>query len=162
MESGCDIAGARNPVSRRRNEFYPQSGGGYPARPGLWQVNLLISVSLGLLLSACSSASVIDNLPSSIAEPAGAPKRTVGASEFPAVHDTPSPRAAATLSAEEQKKAESELVAARETQKTGTIPPPPAAAAPVKPVSPAIQTAKKKPGTPAATREATAGSDPKP
>jgi hypothetical protein len=97
-----------------------------------------------------------------MAEPAGAPKRTAVAPEFPAVHDTPSPRAAATLSAEEQKKAESELVAARETQKTGTIPAPPVAAAPAKPVAQPTPTAKKKPVVPATEHEATAGGGPKP
>jgi hypothetical protein len=101
---------------------------------------------------------MIDSLPSAIGEPAGAPKRSAIAPEFPAVHDTPSPRSAATLSTEEQKKAESELVAARESQKTGTIPPPPVAAAPPKPAAQPAQAAKKKPAPSAQAREATAGS----
>jgi hypothetical protein len=70
----------------------------------------------------------------------------------------PSARPAADrLSAEEQKKAEAELVAARDIQRTGTLPPPAIAA---KPAAPAT-VAKKKPAAPP-TREAAAGNGPNP
>lgn len=118
-------------------------------------LNLFALAGLGLLLSACASGSVIDSLPSTIAEPAGAPKR-VAAPDFPAIHDVPSPRSAATLNAEEQKKAESELIAARESQRTGTIPPPTVAAAPAKSAAAAPQAAKKRPTATDAKREAAA------
>jgi hypothetical protein len=161
MVSERDIAGSQNPFSRHRGEFHRQPR--YPARSPRWGASLIIFVSIGLVLSACSSASVIDSLPGAIGEPVDAPKRAAMAPEFPAVYDTPTPRAGGTLSAEEQKKAESELVAARESQKTGIIPPPPAVAAtPAKAASQATQTVKKKPAAPAATHEATAGSGQKP
>jgi hypothetical protein len=158
MASGRDIAGSPNPFSRRNARFAPAPG--YPAGRFLRRAELILilSVGMGILLSACSSAPLIDSLPSAIGEPAAAPKRAAVAPEFPAVHDTPSPRAAATLSTEEQKKAESELVAARESQKTGTIPPPPVAAAPPKPAAQPAQAAKKKPAPSAQAREAAAGS----
>jgi hypothetical protein len=57
--------------------------------------------------------------------------------------------AAERLSAEDQKKAEAELMAARDIQRTGTVPPP------------AAGTAKKKPAG-APTREAAAGNGQKP
>jgi hypothetical protein len=156
MASGRDFAGYPNPFSRRNARL--ALGRDYPGGLSFRRVGLILSVGIGVLLSACSSAPLIDSLPSAIGEPAGAPKRAAVAPEFPAVHDTPSPRSAATLSTEEQKKAESELVAARESQKTGTIPPPPAAATPVKPAAQPPQAAKKKPVPPVAAREATAGS----
>lgn len=114
---------------------------------------ILVAMGISLLLSACSSGSLVDSLPSSVTESAAAPKRAAVAPDFPPVHDTPAPRAAGTLSAAEQKKLESELVAARESQKTGTIPPPPAAA----PAKPAAQAVKKKPTSAAEPREAAAG-----
>src|SRR5215207_239354 len=156
MASGRDIADSPNPFSRGNACF--AVGRDYPGGLSFRQGGLILSVGIGILLSACSSAPLIDSLPSPIGEPAGAPKRTAVAPEFPAVHDTPSPRSAATLSTEEQKKAESELVAARESQKTGTIPLPPVAAAPPKPAVQPPQAAKKKPVPPAAAREAAAGS----
>jgi hypothetical protein len=160
MVSERDIAGSQNPFSRHHGQSDPQPE--LSARSPRRRVSLFFCASIGLVLSACSSAPVIDSLPSVIAEPAGAPKRAAVAPEFPAVHDTPSPRSAATLTAEEQKKLESELVAARESQKTGTIPPPAVATAPVKPVPQPTQTAKKKPSAPATAQEATAGSGQKP
>jgi hypothetical protein len=156
MASGRDFAGSPDPFSRRNARL--ALGLRYHAYLSLRHVSLAVSLGIGILLSACSSAPMIDSLPSAIGEPAAAPKRAAVAPDFPAVHDTPSPRAAATLSTEEQKKAESELVAARESQKTGTIPPPPVAAAPPTPTAQPPQTAKKKPVPSAAAREAAAGS----
>jgi hypothetical protein len=160
MVSERDVAGSQNPFSGHHGQSHPQPE--RSARSPHRQGSLIVCVSIGLVLSACSSAPVIDSLPSALAEPAGAPKRAAGTPEFPAVHDTPSPRSAATLTAGEQKKLESELVAARETQKTGTIPPPMVAATPVKPAAQPTQTAKKKPVASTTTHEATAGSGQKP
>jgi hypothetical protein len=90
--------------------------------------NLLLPLSLALALTlpACSSV------------------------EFPAVHEMPAARPAAErLSAEDQKKAEAELMAARDIQRTGIVPPP------------ATASAKKKPAS-APTREAAAGNGQKP
>jgi hypothetical protein len=94
-------------------------------------------MAAGLLLSACSSV------------------------QYPAVHDVPSARPAPTLSPEEQKKVESDLAAARESQRAGNLPPPAVAAAPAKPATPPTEAAKKKPAS-ADGREATAGNDKKP
>jgi hypothetical protein len=94
-------------------------------------------IAAGLLLSACSSV------------------------QYPAVHDVPSARPAPTLSPEEQKKVESDLAAARESQRAGNLPPPAVAAAPAKPATPPTEAAKKKPAS-ADSREAAAGNDKKP
>jgi hypothetical protein len=81
--------------------------------------------------------------------------------EYPAVHDVPSARPAPTLSAEEQKKVESDLTAARESQRAGNLPPPVVTAAPAKPATAPAEAAKKKPAA-ADSREAAAGNDKKP
>jgi hypothetical protein len=94
-------------------------------------------IAAGMLLSACSSV------------------------EYPAVHDVPSARPAPTLSPEEQKKVESDLAAARESQRAGNLPPPAVAAAPASQATKPAEAAKKKPAG-ADSREAAAGNDKKP
>ncbi|MBI4273559.1 MAG: hypothetical protein HY659_02510 [Rhizobiales bacterium] len=76
-------------------------------------------------LSACSSSSVIDNIPASVGGlPSGTPERPAEPLAYPAVHDIPPPRAAAVLSDDERNRLEAELAAARLRQETstGTLP----------------------------------------
>ena len=124
MTRGQDIWEAERPFLHRRDLSVPVLQ--RILRPSRRPRHLLVAIGLALALPACSSV------------------------EFPAVHDMPAARPAAErLSAEDQKKAEAELVAARDIQRTGTLPPP----APV--------AAKKKPAA-APTREAAAGNTQKP
>src|SRR4051812_35604089 len=116
MAYGRARLGAGN-HARHRGRIKPVPG--YSVQNSFPGLIVAATLSMGLLLSACSSSSVVNSLPSSVAEPAAAPKRAAVAPDFPAVHDTPTPRAAGPLTAEEQKKLESELVAARESQKNG-------------------------------------------
>ncbi len=67
-------------------------------------------------LAGCSSGAVIDQLPSGLGLPAGAPERPTTPYVYPAVHDIPPPRATPTLSEEQQVEAEKELAAARDRQ----------------------------------------------
>jgi hypothetical protein len=74
---------------------------------------MLVVVVLGAAASGCSST--FSSLPPSLGGlPEGVPERRAG--EFPAVHDVPPARDAATLSSKEQQQAQEELVRARETQ----------------------------------------------
>jgi hypothetical protein len=71
---------------------------------------LLLAVALG----ACSST--LSSLPPQIGgQPAGTPQQPAAAT-YPAVHDMPPPRNDVTMTQEEQKKAEAELMALRERQ----------------------------------------------
>jgi hypothetical protein len=133
MTCGQDMRGAADPLPRRRDQsalaLQPV------LRPFSRPRNLILAAGVALSLAACSGV------------------------DFPAVHDMPTARPAADrLSAEEQKKAEAELVAARDIQRTGTLPPPAVTAA--KPAA-ATVVAKKKPAA-APTREAAAGNGPNP
>jgi hypothetical protein len=66
-----------------------------------------------VLLSGCSTAD-IDKLPKELGGlPADAPQRPAEAPPFPGVFQTPPPRSAALLDAEQQKRLEDDLVAAR-------------------------------------------------
>lgn len=76
--------------------------------PG-WRVLALAAV----LLSGCSTAD-IDKLPKEFGGlPADAPQRPAQAPPFPGVYETPPPRSAALLDAEQQKRLEADLVAVR-------------------------------------------------
>jgi hypothetical protein len=77
---------------------------------------------------------MIDSLPSSMAPPAGAPARPATSYEYPAVHDMPPPRPAATMTEEQQLNLERELIVVRDRQEAreGTAKKP-------------VQPAKKKP-----------------
>ncbi len=90
-------------------------------------LNRAVWVALGLsaatVLAACSSASIVDQLPESVGgEPTGTPARSATAYEYPAVHDMPPPRATKTMDEEQEFKAEQDLAAARDRQeaRTGT------------------------------------------
>jgi hypothetical protein len=67
------------------------------------------------MLAACSAGSTIaDHLPNALGGlPEGTPQRPATPAAYPAVHDVPPPRTDTMLSAEEQKRLEDELVAAR-------------------------------------------------
>jgi hypothetical protein len=78
------------------------------SRPG-WRI-LALSV---VLLSGCSTAD-FDRLPKELGGlPADAPQRPAQAPPFPGVYETPPPRSAALLDAEQQKRLEADLVAVR-------------------------------------------------
>lgn len=129
-----DIWGVPNPFPGGPTES--GLGSALTILPFSRRLGLTVVLGIALLLPACSSI------------------------EFPAVHDMPTARPAAErLSADEQKKAEAELLAARDIQRTGTAPPPPAATAAKPPAAAAPAT--KKP-TVAPTREAAAGNEQKP
>src|ERR1017187_9675843 len=80
------------------------------------QRSILAALTLAMALAGCSSGAVIDKLPGDMGLPAGTPERPVTAYEYPAVHDTPPPRATPTMSEEQQVKEEEELKAVRERQ----------------------------------------------
>ena len=67
-------------------------------------------------LAGCSSGAVIDQMPSGVGLPAGAPERPATPYVFPAVHDMPPPRTTSTLTEEQQVEAEKELTAVRDRQ----------------------------------------------
>jgi len=103
-------------------------------------------------LGGCSANSVIDRLPSGMAEPAAAPARPANdAYQYPAVHDMPPSRADQPLSEEQQVEMEQDLQGIRDRQEKQL------GVAPDK--SPA-NPAKKKPA--AANTAQTAGSNTKP
>ncbi len=67
-------------------------------------------------MSGCSTAQ-IDSIPKEIGGlPEGAPKRADAPPDYPAVHDMPPPRATTLLDAEQQKRIEADLIAARNRQ----------------------------------------------
>jgi hypothetical protein len=78
------------------------------------------ALSSALVLGGCSSAAVIDQLPSGMSEPAATPARPTTAYQYPAVHDMPPPRAIPTMSEEQEFKAEKDLAAIRDKQKART------------------------------------------
>jgi hypothetical protein len=71
-------------------------------------------------LGGCSSAAVIDQLPSGMSEPTATPARPATAYQYPAVHDMPPQRAIPTMSEEQEFKAEKDLAAARDKQEVRT------------------------------------------
>lgn len=74
-----------------------------------------------LLMAACSgTTSLLSNMPAALGGlPADAPARPVNSdlTSYPAVHDMPPPREAATLTPEQVKAVEAEIAFARERQK---------------------------------------------
>ena len=87
-------------------------------------------------LAGCASGPVIDQMPSNLGLPAGAPARPATPYVYPAVHDMPPPRATPTMTEEQQVKLEKELTAVRDRQEAheGTA-------------KKTAQAAKKKPAT---------------
>jgi hypothetical protein len=82
---------------------------------------LALGLSAAAVLAGCSSASVIDQLPTSVGgEPTGTPARSTTSYEYPAVHDMPPPRAAEAMTEEQEFKAEKDLAAARDQQEAQT------------------------------------------
>ena len=64
---------------------------------------------------------IADHLPNAVGGlPENAPERAAVQPEFPAVHDMPPARDTKPLTAEERKKLEAELAAARDKQETET------------------------------------------
>lgn len=94
-------------------------------------------LALGCALSACSSTSFSDLPPALGGLPQGVPERPAVQPAYPAVHDMPPERSTAIMTDEELKRAQAELVAARDRQ----APPKPAANAP----KPAAKTTRPKP-----------------
>ncbi len=66
------------------------------------------------MLAGCSASTIADHLPTAAGGlPDDAPKRPAIQAAYPAVHDRPPVRESATLTADEQKKLEDDLAAAR-------------------------------------------------
>ncbi len=78
--------------------------------------SILVLLGLATILAGCASGPMIDGLPGAVGLPAEAPVRPAVAYEYPAVHDMPPPRAAPTMTEEQQIKLENELTAVRERQ----------------------------------------------
>ena len=80
----------------------------------------LLALLLALGLGGC--ASTLGSMPTELGGlPAGTPPQPAAPVGYPAVHDMPPPRNDVTMTKEEQKKAEAELMALRERQeKQGT------------------------------------------
>jgi hypothetical protein len=76
----------------------------------------LAALGLALVLGGCSAGAIVDKLPGDVAEPADTPARPTTPYAYPAVHDMPPPRAAATMTEEQQVKLEKDLEAARDRQ----------------------------------------------
>jgi hypothetical protein len=94
----------------------------------------LIALFAAAALAACSSANIADTIPASVGGlPESTPDRPAVPMDYPAVHDMPPARAVPTLTEDEQRRLEADLVAVRDRQemRTGTTPKkkPPAASA---------------------------------
>jgi hypothetical protein len=82
-----------------------------------------LALSLGLVFGLGACSSTMSHLPTEVGGlPPGTPEQPAPASaSYPYVHDMPPPRNDVTMTKEEQKKAEAELMALRERQeKQGT------------------------------------------
>jgi hypothetical protein len=75
-----------------------------------------LGLAMAAALAGCSSAAVIDQLPTNVGLPAGTPERPATPYLYPAVHDMPPPRATPTMTEEQQVKLEKELTVVRERQ----------------------------------------------
>lgn len=76
----------------------------------------VLAAFVATTLSACSST-VLSEMPAAVGGlPAGTPERPITPAAYPAVHDMPPPRDDAVLTDAEQKKAQADLVAARDRQ----------------------------------------------
>jgi hypothetical protein len=105
---------------------------------------LILGLSAAAVLAGCSSASVIDQIPTSVGgEPTGTPARPTTAYEYPAVHDMPPPRATEAMTEEQEYKAEKDLAAARDQQEAQTAADQPEEAKPATAKKPAA--AQKRP-----------------
>jgi hypothetical protein len=83
-----------------------------PAR--LRFVAAALAACAAALLGGCSAAMVGDNMPAAVGGlPADAPARSLTPAAYPAVHNMPPARSAATLNNDQQKQLEDDLVAAR-------------------------------------------------
>jgi hypothetical protein len=70
-------------------------------------------------VAGCAPGPMIDDMPSNMGLPAGAPARPTTPYLYPAVHDMPPPRATPIMTEEQQLKVEKELTAVRERQAVG-------------------------------------------
>ncbi len=98
-----------------------QAGSAGPAK-------LLAALLLASVVSGCGST-IADRLPAEAGGlPENAPQRPAVAPAYPAVHEMPPPRATTTLSNDEQRKLQQDLIAARnrvggDPDSTGTAKP---------------------------------------
>jgi hypothetical protein len=108
-----------------------------------------LAIGLSFGLAGCVPGSAIDQLPSNIGLPAGAPERPATPYQYPAVHDMPPERATPTMSEAEQVKLEKELQAARDRQE-GKL----------EPAEKSSQAAKKRPVDPKSEQTSGAKTNP--
>jgi hypothetical protein len=88
----------------------------------------LIALTAALALGGCSGSQIADHLPNAMGGlPADAPERPAAEQAYPAVHNMPPTRTTTTLSDEQQKRLQDDLVAVR--NRYGTSPSPDAPAA---------------------------------
>ncbi|MCL2430025.1 MAG: hypothetical protein FWD12_12425 [Alphaproteobacteria bacterium] len=75
---------------------------------------MLIALAAALMLSGCSGSQIADRLPTAVGGlPQDAPERATTEQPYPAVHNMPPTRPTPTLSDEQQKRLQDDLVAAR-------------------------------------------------
>src|SRR5664279_3797314 len=80
------------------------------------QRSVLAAFGLVTVLAGCSSAPMIDGLPSNVGLPAGTPERPATPYQYPAVHDMPTPRPTQPMSEEQLQNLENELAVVRDRQ----------------------------------------------
>lgn len=82
----------------------------------------LAILGVALALAGCSSTPVMERLPTELGGlPSGAPAASTTPYSYPAVHDTPPPRASAPLTDEQQLQMEKQLQEARKKQESQAI-----------------------------------------
>ena len=78
---------------------------------------LALALAIGLAASLGGCSSTFSRLPTEVGGlPPGTPQQPVAPAPYPYVHDMPPPRNDVTMTKEEQKKAEADLMALRERQ----------------------------------------------
>lgn len=115
---------------------------------------LVLTVAALLMLAGCAS-STFDALPEKLGGlPEGAPARPTEVAPYPNVYEPMVPREVKKLTEGEQKSAEQELLALRESQNLRANPPPVAMKKPAAAPQPKKQAAKKTPDVKAAEKKA--------
>jgi hypothetical protein len=109
----------------------PCSGGpgGAPAKvasyKGLSVGAALIALAAALMLGGCSGSQIADHMPTAVGGlPEDAPQRPATEQDYPAVHNMPPTRTTSTLTDEQQKRLQDDLVAARNRYGTTADVPP--------------------------------------
>jgi hypothetical protein len=116
--------GSQRTAARAAIQFSIECVMGPMAKPWRWGKITVAGSALvaAAMLTGCSSPAVIDSIPTALGGlPEGVPQRPATPPAYPAVHDTPPPRADATLSEAERIRLRQDLITTR--QKTEQIVP---------------------------------------